>query len=100
MARLHRPLPVASSLRPTRDCRSRMVTVFRASRAAESAAISPLAPPPRMITFIYGPLSKKSSIQKAPLPGELSPKLTERLLQICSCRLSPTALSFPSCRKR
>ena len=30
----------------------------------------------------------------------LAAKLTERLSQICDCRLSPTAPSFPSCRKR
>ena len=36
----------------------------------------------------------------APLPGELSAKLTERLYQICDCPMSPTSPSFPSCRKR
>ena len=39
-------------------------------------------------------------IPLAPLSGELSAKLTERLLQICNCRLPPAAPSFPSCRKR
>ena len=43
------------------------------------------------VTFLRG---------KAPLPGELSAKLTERLSQICDCDMSPTAPSFPSCRKR
>ena len=37
---------------------------------------------------------------KAPLSGELSAKLTERLQQIYSFPLSPTAPSFPPCRKR
>ena len=37
---------------------------------------------------------------KAPSPGELSAKLTERLYQICDCPMSPMAPSFPSCRKR
>ena len=36
----------------------------------------------------------------APLPGELSAKLTERLSQICNCPMSPTALSFLSQEKR
>ena len=43
------------------------------------------------VTFLRG---------KAPLAGELSAKLTERLYQICDCPMSPTAPSFPSCRKR
>ena len=43
------------------------------------------------VTFLRG---------KAPLLGELSAKLTERLQQIYSFPLSPTAPSFPPCRKR
>ena len=43
------------------------------------------------VTFLRG---------KAPLSGELSAKLTERLQQIYSFPLSPTAPSFPPCRKR
>ena len=55
-----------------------------------------LTPPPRVPRTRGGFLRS----EKAPLPGELSAKLTERLSQICDCRLSPTALSFPLRGKR
>ena len=44
--------------------------------------------------------------EQSPVPTERTPKaplpaqLTERLYQICNCRLPPAAPSFPSCRKR
>ena len=58
---------------------------IRSARRRRSRRSIPLAP---------------SRHRKAPLPGELSAKLTERLLQICNCLMPPAAPSFPSCRKR
>ena len=54
--------------------------------------------PFRFFCYYYTEVVKHDPL--APLPGELSAKLTERLYQICDCPMSPTAPSFPSCRKR
>ena len=65
MERLHRPLPVDSSLRPTRPCRSSSVTRFRGSERAVSAAIRPEAPPPMMQTSLM-------ALCLQPLAGEIA----------------------------
>ena len=91
---VERPSPTAASARPATTATSVFTKWPAKSRSGNSNKRKKL-PSQGPIPPIRGKCPEGTKGV-----GMLAAKLTERLSQICNCRLSPTAPSFPSCRKR